>query len=100
MYVDDIVITGSDQEGISKLKEYLFSRFQTKDLGKLKYFLGIEVAQSHSGIVISQRKYVLDILEETGLLDCRPVEVWIIQWIRMLLPGQGSYCLTERDIGD
>ena len=41
---------------------------------KLKYFLGIEIGQSHSGVVISQKKYVLDILEETGMLDCKPVD--------------------------
>ena len=51
--MDDIVITGSDQDGIQKLKQHLFSHFRTKDLGKLKYFLGIEVAQSNSGVVIS-----------------------------------------------
>ena len=43
VYVDDIVITGSDQDGIQKLKQHIFSHFQTKDLGKLKYFLGISV---------------------------------------------------------
>ncbi|RVW11984.1 Retrovirus-related Pol polyprotein from transposon RE1 [Vitis vinifera] len=74
VYVDDIVITGSDQNGIQKLKQHLFTHFQTKDLGKLKYFLGIEIAQSSSGVVLSQRKYALDILEETGLLDCKPVD--------------------------
>ncbi|RVX13579.1 Retrovirus-related Pol polyprotein from transposon RE2 [Vitis vinifera] len=74
VYVDDIVITGSDQNGIQKLKQYLFTHFQTKDLGKLKYFLGIEIAQSNSGVVLSQRKYVLDILEETGMLDCKLVD--------------------------
>ena len=42
VYVDDIVITDSDQDDIQKLKQHLFSPFQTKDLGKLKYFLGIE----------------------------------------------------------
>ena len=67
VYVDDIVITGSDQDGIQKLKQYLFSYFQTKDLGKLKYFLGIEVAQSNSGVVISQRKYTFDILADTPM---------------------------------
>ncbi|RVW59905.1 Retrovirus-related Pol polyprotein from transposon RE2 [Vitis vinifera] len=50
VYVDDIVITGSDQDGIQKLKQHLFTHFQTKDLGKLKYFLGIEIAQSSSGV--------------------------------------------------
>jgi len=74
VYVDDIVITGNDQEGIKDLKQHLFSNFQTKDLGRLRYFLGIEVAQSQEGIAISQRKYVLDILEETGMLDCKPVD--------------------------
>ena len=62
VYVDHIVITGSDQDGIQKLKQHLFSHFQTKDLGKLKYFLGIEVAQSNFRVVIFQRKYTLDIL--------------------------------------
>ena len=56
VYVDDIVITSSDQDGIQKQKQHLFTHFQTKDLGKLKYFLGIEIAQSNSGVVFSQRK--------------------------------------------
>nr|KYP40128.1 Retrovirus-related Pol polyprotein from transposon TNT 1-94 [Cajanus cajan] len=74
VYVDDIVITGNDVATISQLKKHLFSHFQTKDLGHLKYFLGIEVAQSKEGIVISQRKYALDILEETGMTDYRPID--------------------------
>ena len=44
VYVDDIVITGNDQDGIQRLKRHLFNHFQTKDLGKLNYFLGIEIA--------------------------------------------------------
>ena len=74
VYVDDIVIIGTDQDGIQKLKQHLFSHFQTKDLRKLKHFLGIEVAQSNSGMVISQRKYTLDILTDTDMLDCKPVD--------------------------
>ena len=55
--MNDIIITDSDHDGIRKLKQHLFSHFQTKDLGKLKYFLGIEIAQSNSSVVMSQRKY-------------------------------------------
>ncbi|RVW52972.1 Retrovirus-related Pol polyprotein from transposon RE1 [Vitis vinifera] len=54
VYVDDIIITGSDQNGIQKLKQHIFTHFQTKDLGKLKYFLGIEIVQSSSGVVLSK----------------------------------------------
>ena len=67
--MDDIVIIGSDRDGIQKFKQHLFSHFQTKDLEKLKCFLDIEIAQSNSNVVISQRKYTLDILVNTGMLD-------------------------------
>ena len=73
VYVD-IVITGNDQDGITDLKQHLFKHFWTKDLGRLKYFQGIEVAQSRLGIVISQCKYALDILEETRMMGCRPID--------------------------
>jgi hypothetical protein len=50
------------------LRQFLQQCFHTKDLSKLQYFLGIEVTRSKIGIDISHKKYVLDILEETGLL--------------------------------
>ncbi|RVX02576.1 Retrovirus-related Pol polyprotein from transposon TNT 1-94 [Vitis vinifera] len=89
VYVDDIVITGSDQDGIQKLKQHLFTHFQTKDLGKLKYFLGIEIAQSSSGVVLSQMKYALDILEKTGMLNCKPIDTPMDPNVK-LVPGQGE----------
>ena len=87
VYMDDIIITSNDHDGIQKLKQHLFSHFQTKDLGKLKYFLGIEVAQSNSGVVISQRKYTLDILADTGMLDYKPVDTPMDPNVK-LVPGQ------------
>ena len=72
MHIDDIVITGSDMTGISSLKSFLHGQFHTKDLGMLKYFLGVEVVRSKHGIFISQRKYVLDLLSETGKLGAKP----------------------------
>jgi hypothetical protein len=72
VYVDDMIITGDDTLEISRLKENLSKEFEVKDLGQLRYFLGIEIARSPRGIVLSQRKYVLDLLDETGMLGCRP----------------------------
>jgi hypothetical protein len=54
IYVDGIVITGDDVEEIRSLKERLGRAFEVKDLGPLHYFLGIEIARSFKGIVLSQ----------------------------------------------
>lgn len=79
IYVDDMIITGDDFEEISRLQEQLAAEFEMKNLGGLKYFLGIEVARSQRGIFLSQRKYVLDLLSEVGLLDCKPADTPIVQ---------------------
>ncbi|KAK2992477.1 hypothetical protein RJ640_011616 [Escallonia rubra] len=59
-------------KGITSLKKFLQTKFHTKDLGQLKYFLGIEVTRSKKGIFLSQRKYVLDLLVETGKAGAKP----------------------------
>nr|KYP65081.1 Putative transposon Ty5-1 protein YCL074W family [Cajanus cajan] len=89
VYVDDIVLTSSDHHDISQIKQHLCLHFQMKNLGKLRYFLGIEVAQSKNGIVISQRKYALDILEETGLMSSKPIDTPMDPNAK-LLPSQGE----------
>ncbi|CAL2274238.1 unnamed protein product [Prunus armeniaca] len=74
IYVDDILITGNDIDAINSLKSFLHTRFRIKDLGDLKYFLGIEVSRSKKGIYVSQRKYALEILKDYGFLGARPVD--------------------------
>lgn len=53
MYVDNIIITRNDLDEIKKLKGVLAADFEIKDLGKLRYFLGMEVARSKEGIVVT-----------------------------------------------
>nr|KYP41064.1 Retrovirus-related Pol polyprotein from transposon TNT 1-94 [Cajanus cajan] len=72
VYVDDIIVSGDDKREQQLLSECLATEFEIKTLGRLKYFLGIEVAHSKKGIFISQQKYITDLLKETGKTGCRP----------------------------
>ena len=65
VYVDDIIVTGNDEKDKHDVKQRLAKEFEIKELGKLKYFLGIEMTYSTQGIFISQQKYVTDLLAET-----------------------------------
>nr|GEV60455.1 putative ribonuclease H-like domain-containing protein [Tanacetum cinerariifolium] len=78
IYVDDMIVTGDDKEEITKLKKYLFTEFEMKDLGRLNYFLGIEVLRSKQGIFMCQKRYILDLLAETGMIDCKPADTSMI----------------------
>ncbi|KAJ9541315.1 hypothetical protein OSB04_027821 [Centaurea solstitialis] len=77
VYVDDIIITGSDNVEIENVKKALAQAFEIKDLGVLKYFLGMEVARSKKGISITQHKYIIDLLKETGMIGCKPISTLI-----------------------
>ncbi|KAM1261665.1 hypothetical protein ACFX13_027613 [Malus domestica] len=70
------------------LKKFLHGHFKIKDLGNLKYFLGIEVSKSKKGIFISQQKYALEILKDSGLLGARPVEFPIEQNVKLSNTGE------------
>ncbi|GJT48931.1 putative RNA-directed DNA polymerase [Tanacetum coccineum] len=73
VYVDDLVITGNSEVEIHKFKTFLNKKFKMKDLGELKYFLGIEVLKTKTGLCLNQRKYCLELLHVFGLLACKPV---------------------------
>ncbi|GJV07112.1 ribonuclease H-like domain-containing protein [Tanacetum coccineum] len=79
LYVDDIVITGNDNDGINEFKLFLSTKFLIKDLGILKYFLGIEIVENDLGLCMSQRKYCLELLHEYGLLAARPVDIPLLE---------------------
>ncbi|GFZ14564.1 hypothetical protein Acr_24g0007540 [Actinidia rufa] len=74
LYVDDMISTGSDPSAISDVKDHLFREFEMKDLGPLRYFLGIEVASSPKGYLLSQTKYITDIIHRASLTDDKTVD--------------------------
>jgi len=72
LYVDDVVLAGNDIHEISRITALLDDTFKIKNLGDLKFFLGLEVTRSTSGIHLCQHKYVLDLLSDNGMLASRP----------------------------
>ncbi|XP_016553353.2 uncharacterized mitochondrial protein AtMg00810-like [Capsicum annuum] len=72
VYVDDLLITGDNANIISASKGTLHQQFELKDLGELKYFLGIEVLRSASGVKLNQRKYIFELISNIGLAGAKP----------------------------
>ena len=66
-------MTGTSEGAIAQVKAFLHEQFTIKDMGQAKYFLGLELARSDKGLYVHQRKYVLDILNDTGLSGSKPV---------------------------
>ena len=73
VYVNDLIITGSDASVVSGIIRQLNSTFSTKDLGSLSFFCGVEVLPTSMGLLLSQRKYVVDLLARHNILASKPV---------------------------
>ncbi|KAJ9553096.1 hypothetical protein OSB04_017141 [Centaurea solstitialis] len=106
VYVDDIiVIDPSPILGVATLNYhgfqfqhvstffiwFRFQQFSLKDLGSLYYFLGVEVVPCHHGIILSQRKYILDILHKANMRDCKPISTQMTTSEPLTLKGGTSY---------
>ncbi|GKE34813.1 ribonuclease H-like domain-containing protein [Tanacetum coccineum] len=72
LYGDDIVLTASSQPLLQRIIASLHQEFSMTDLGSLNYFLGISVTRDSSGMLLSQKKYVVEILERAHMVNCNP----------------------------
>ena len=75
--MDDIILAGNSMDEIDRLKTKLYVEFKIKYFGKLKYFIRVEVSHSKIEIIICQRKYFLNLLKNTCLLESKPVKTHI-----------------------
>lgn len=78
VYVDDIIITGSNSSFLSTFISQFSSRFSLKDLGNLSYFLGVEVLPHPQGLFLSQHKYLQDLLTRAHMSNAKPVPTPIV----------------------
>lgn len=72
LYVDDIVIMVSSSALLRDIMATINGEFKLKDMGALHYFLGIQVHRSSNDFFLHQHQYALDLLDRTGMIDCRP----------------------------
>ncbi|KAE8721524.1 hypothetical protein F3Y22_tig00015825pilonHSYRG00003 [Hibiscus syriacus] len=100
IYIDDLLITGNDDCLINDLKSFLNKKFKMKDLGELKYFLGLEVMRSKEGILVNQRKYALELLEESGMSGSKPARTPLEQNVKLTTAEYDELCMKGSNEND
>ena len=83
IYVDDLIVGGDNEDEIAHVKTLMKQEFDMKDLGELRYFLGIEIVHTKEGIWLSQRQYALDMLSKYGMADCKPISMPLDQNLKL-----------------
>ncbi|KAH9679451.1 retrovirus-related pol polyprotein from transposon RE1 [Citrus sinensis] len=90
IYVDDILITGPNSDELEKFISDFSKVFALKDLGRLSYFLGIEVSYAKNNIYLSQRKYVRDLLSKADMLHCKGCDTPMVTGTKLQKEAKGS----------
>lgn len=90
VYVDDILITGSDNAVVSQLVAQLHKEFALKDLGDIDYFLGIQVQHTAKGLHLSQGRYITDLLQKAKIWNCKGCSTPMNSGLKMSAHGDES----------
>jgi len=98
VYVDDILLAGPSVACVHSIQAKLQALFKLKIHGPLKYFLGLEIANSTKGIVLTQQKYAFSLLEDTGFLGCKPSSLPMDPNLKLNMLN-GDYCLIPQCTG-
>ncbi|KAG6538319.1 hypothetical protein ZIOFF_003434 [Zingiber officinale] len=91
VYIDDLIITRSDASSVDVIVCKLHAKFTIKDLGALSLFCGVEVLLTSNGLLLSQQKYVIDLLFKHHLLDSKPVSTPITAGSHLTLHDGSSF---------
>lgn len=89
VYVDDVIYTSNSETMREAFKESMKLEFAMSDLGKMKYFLGVEVIQDQEGIFINQKKYASEVLKRFGMEHCNSVRNPTVQGCKLTKEGVG-----------
>uniref|UniRef100_A0A2N9E5R8 Integrase catalytic domain-containing protein n=1 Tax=Fagus sylvatica TaxID=28930 RepID=A0A2N9E5R8_FAGSY len=98
LYVDDIILTGNAPTAITDLIANLASAFELKDLGPLKFFLGLQIDYKPSGFFVHQTKYAVDVLSRHNMTTCKPCSSPFVSSSKLpsalveVLPDPTPYC--------
>jgi hypothetical protein len=90
VYVDDLIFTGNDEAMFESFKSSMKQEFDMSDLGRMKYFLGVEVVQSSKGIFINQKKYANEVLKRFGMEYCNSVQNPIVPGCKLVKDEEGA----------
>ena len=96
VYVDDLLITWTSMDMITEFKRSMSRKFEMSDLGKLTYYLGIEVCQHEQGITLNQERYAKKILSENNMDDCNAVQIPMEQGLQ-LSKGSNEENISEKE---
>ena len=72
LYVNDIILTGNSSSAVTSLITQLAHFFELKDLGPLRFFLGLQIDYTRAGLFVHQKKYVSDLLLKFNMTNCKP----------------------------